>query len=130
MITMKQIIVITGPTASKKSRLAIQLAQALNGEIINADSFQVYRELNAGINKPSTEQLEIVPHHLISHMSIYDDFDIKIFQTQCLQKIDEISKRGKTVIICGGSNLYIDAVIKGYHLDKSPSREQTTYFDD
>lgn len=127
---MKQVIIITGPTASKKSSLAIQIAKDLNGEIINADSFQVYRELNAGINKPNTQQLSEVKHHLISHMSIYDDFDIKIFQEQCVKKIDEILQNNKTVIICGGSNLYIDAVIKGYDLDKASSRGETTFFDD
>ncbi len=127
---MKQIIIITGPTASSKSDLAIQLAKDIDAEIINADSFQVYREINAGINKPTPQQLQTVPHHLFSCHSIYDDFDIKIYQDECNQIINEIFSRHKRVIICGGSNLYIDAVIKGYCLDKTPAREQTTYFDD
>ncbi len=96
---MKQVIIITGPTASKKSSLAIQIAKDCNGEIINADSFQVYKELNAGINKPLAQQLSEVKHHLISHMSIYDDFDIKIFQEQCVKKIDEILNQNKMVIV-------------------------------
>ncbi len=126
---MKQIIVITGPTASSKSSLAIKLAKDIDAEIINADSFQVYKEINAGVNKPTPQQLSEVKHHLISSHSIYDDFDIKIFQDECNVIIDDILSRNKHVIICGGSNLYIDAVIKGYNLDKSPSRGQTTYFD-
>ncbi len=126
---MKQVIVITGPTASSKSSLAIRLAKDIDAEIINADSFQVYKEINAGVNKPTPQQLSEVKHHLISSHSIYDDFDIKIFQDECNAIIQDILKRNKRVIICGGSNLYIDAVIKGYNLDKSPSRGQTTYFD-
>ena len=127
---MKKIIVIVGPTASSKSSLAIKLATDFNAEIINADSFQVYKELNVGINKPSKQQLLTIKHHLINSHSIYDEFDVKIFQDLCIQLIDKILVNNKNVILCGGSNLYIDAVIKGYNLDKSMSRNKINYFDD
>lgn len=127
---MKKIIVITGPTASSKSSLAIQIAKDFNAEIINADSFQVYKELNAGINKPSTKQLSTIKHHLINSHSIYDEFDIKIYQDLCNKIIDQLFKQNKNIIICGGSNLYIDAVIKGYNLNKIDARVNIHYFDD
>lgn len=126
---MNKLIIVTGPTASGKTSLAIELAKTFNAEIINADSFQVYKEINVGINKPNSNQLKQVKHHLIDSHSIYDVFDIKIFQELATNIIKDIHKRGKNVIICGGSNLYIDALIKGYNLDKTESREQVKYFD-
>lgn len=126
---MQKIIVIVGATGSKKTQLALKLAQQFDGEIINADSFQVYKELNAGINKPTAEELSTVKHHLINTHSIYETFDIKVFQDLCVPLINEIIARHKCVILCGGSNLYIDAVIKGYNLDKTDGRHEITHFD-
>lgn len=125
---MEKIIVIVGATGTKKTKLAISLAKAFNAEIINADSFQVYKELNVGINKPTSQQLLEVKHHLINSHSIYDAFDIKIFQDLATELIKQIKQRNKNVIICGGSNLYIDALIKGYDLNKTDAREAINYF--
>ncbi|MGL4950561.1 MAG: tRNA (adenosine(37)-N6)-dimethylallyltransferase MiaA [Mycoplasma sp.] len=126
---MKKIIVIVGATASGKSALALKLAQDLKTEIISADAFQIYKELNVGVNKPAQEALNLIKHHFIGSHSIYDEFDIKIFQDECVPVLEDLINRTKTAIICGGSNLYIDAVIKGYNLDKSHSREEITHFD-
>lgn len=126
---MDKLIVIVGATATQKSKLALTLAQDLNTEIINADSFQVYRELNVGINKPTEQELKDIKHHFINCISIYDEFDIKIYQDWCNQKINEIHQSNKIPILCGGSNLYIDAVIKGYDLNKSDGRNEIKYFD-
>lgn len=125
---MNKIIVITGPTASGKTNLAIKIAKDFNAEIINADSFQVYKEINAGVNKPSQKQMQEIKHHLINSFSIYDTFDIKVFQDEATKIIKSI--QNKNIIICGGSNLYIDSLIKGYNLNKSLSREDIDYFND
>lgn len=77
---MNKVIVIVGATATQKSKLALELAKDLNTEIINADSFQVYKELNIGINKPTEQELKDIKHHFINCISIYDAFDIKIYQ--------------------------------------------------
>lgn len=126
---MNKVIVIVGATATQKSKLALELAKDLNTEIINADSFQVYKELNIGINKPTEQELKDIKHHFINCISIYDAFDIKIYQDWCTQKINELNKSNKIPILCGGSNLYIDAVIKGYDLSKADGRNEIKYFD-
>ncbi|MGL4951747.1 MAG: tRNA (adenosine(37)-N6)-dimethylallyltransferase MiaA [Mycoplasma sp.] len=126
---MKKVIVIVGATASGKSDLALKLANELKTEIISADAFQIYKEINVGINKPNNNELELIKHHFVNSHSIYQDFDIKIFQDECIPILNKLFDENKIPIICGGSNLYIDAVIKGYKLDKSESREQISYFD-
>lgn len=127
---MQKIIVIVGATGTKKTQLALKLAPLFNAEIINADAFQVYKELNIGVNKPTSVELQAVPHHLISCFSIHDEFDLKIYQDHCVACINEIAQRKHNIILCGGSNLYIDAVIKGFNLDKSLGRQQLSFFDD
>lgn len=109
---MNKMIIIVGPTASGKSDLAIKLAKNLNLEIINADAFQVYKEINAGINKPTKNELKEVKHYFINSKSISDQWNIKIFQNE----FNELNKLKKNFIICGGSNLYIDAIINNYNL--------------
>lgn len=126
---MYKVIVIVGATATQKSSMALMLAKELDTEIINADSFQVYKELNVGINKPTKQELQEVKHHFINCISIYDEFDIKIYQDWCIKKIEELNKLNKIPILCGGSNLYIDAVIKGYDLNKTDGRSKIEYFD-
>ena len=113
---------VLGPTASGKTRLAVQLALQHDGEIISADSRQVYRELNLGVGKDLdayTVDGRTVPVHLIGHVGLNEQYDLYRFQQECWACIDEIQKRGKTVIVCGGTGLYLDAVLRGYEL---PSR--------
>lgn len=126
---MQKVIVIIGPTASGKSKLAMKLASDLNAEIINADCFQVYKELNIGVNKPNSDELKKIKHYLINDKSIYEQFDIKIFQDSVNKLINQMAKKQKNIILCGGSNLYIDAIIKGYNLNKTIAREKIHYFD-
>lgn len=125
-----KIIIIIGSTASGKSKIAINLANKYNAEIISADAFQVYKEINIGVNKPSIKELNEIKHHMINCFSIYDEFDVKIFQDYVYEIINKNIKEKKNIIICGGSNLYIDAVIKGYNLNKSLDRKSIHYFDD
>ena len=113
---LPKVIVIVGPTSTKKTSLAIKLANKINGEIISADAFQVYKELNVGVNKPTSKQLKLAKFHLINYISINESWDIAIFQKTANKIIDQIINHKKIPIICGGSNLYIDALIKNYDL--------------
>ena len=108
-------IVITGPTASGKTRLAVALALHVGGEIINADSMQIYRELNIGASKPTAEQMRGVPHHLLSIVSVGESFSVADYKERALRCIREISLRGKMPIVCGGTGLYINALTGRLH---------------
>lgn len=111
---MKKLIIIVGSTASGKSSLALKIAKDFNLSIINADAFQVYKELNAGINKPTIQELKEVKHFFINSKSIYDEWHLKKFKDEVYELID--NSKENVFVICGGSNLYIDSIIKNYHL--------------
>ena len=111
---MKKLIIIVGPTASGKSSLALKIAKDFNLSIINADAFQVYKELNAGINKPTIQELKEVKHFFINSKSIYDEWHLKKFKDEVYELID--NSKENVFVVCGGSNLYIDSIIKNYHL--------------
>ncbi|MGL5245968.1 MAG: tRNA (adenosine(37)-N6)-dimethylallyltransferase MiaA [Mycoplasmoidaceae bacterium] len=108
-----KLIVIVGPTGSRKTEISYKIAKEFNLEIINSDAFQVYKELNLGINKPSNKILSEVKHHLINNVSIFDEWNIKLFKDQAELIID---RSDKPMIICGGSNLYIHALLNNYNL--------------
>ena len=109
----KTLIVIAGPTASGKTALAIKLAKEFDTEIVSADSRQFYREMTIGTAKPSPDELQAVKHHFIGHISIFDKYDISRFETDAMQVITQLFLSHNIVILCGGSGLYIDAVVKG-----------------
>ena len=119
---LPKVIVIVGPTSTKKTSLAIKLANKINGEIISADAFQVYKELNVGVNKPTSKQLKLAKFHLINYISINEPWDIAIFQKTANKIINKIITNKKIPIICGGSNLYIDSLIKNYDLSACKQR--------
>lgn len=109
------IVVISGPTASGKSSLAIKLAKDIDGKIINGDSRQVYKELEIGTAKPSEKERSIVPHHLYDYVSVKEDYNIYKYQKD-FNKLLKNFPKGKTPILVGGSGLYIDSVIFNYEL--------------
>ncbi len=115
-----KIIVIVGPTASGKSGLAIRLAQKFNGEIISADSRQVYRGMNIGTGKVSTRELRLIPHHLINVISPKKEFTAADFKSRANRAIADISVRGKLPIIVGGTGFYIDALVYDLSLPDVP----------
>lgn len=106
-----KVICIGGPTASGKTDLAIKLAKKINGEIISADSMQIYRGLNIGTAKVTKEEMENIPHHLIDIVDMDEEFSVADYKKMCYEKIEEILKRGKVPIIVGGTGLYISSVI-------------------
>lgn len=111
---MKDIIVIVGPTGVGKTKLSIELAKRLNGEIINGDSVSIYKGLDIGSAKPTMEEREGIVHHLIDICDIDDNYTVYEYQRDVRRKIDDISKRGKRIIIVGGTGLYIRAALYDY----------------
>jgi tRNA dimethylallyltransferase len=108
-----RVLVICGPTASGKSDLALRLAHSLDGEIINADSMQVYRGMDIGTAKPSAEQRAEIPHHLIDVADPDQSFSAADFAEAAEAAIRDIGSRGKRAIVVGGTGLYIRALLKG-----------------
>lgn len=108
---MNKLIVLTGPTAVGKTDLSIKLAKAVNGEIISADSIQVYKDMNIGSAKITEEEMQGVPHHLIDVLSPEEDFNVVCFKNMADKAIKEIYERGHIPIITGGTGFYIQAVL-------------------
>lgn len=119
---MKDIIVIVGPTGIGKTKLSIELAKRLDAEIINGDSVSIYKDLDIGSAKPTIEEREGIPHHLIDIREVDEDYTVFDYQRDVRQKIDEITLRNKRVIIVGGTGLYIKAGLYNYTFT-----EGTTY---
>jgi tRNA dimethylallyltransferase len=121
---MKRLVAIVGPTGIGKSRLALRLASRFNGEIISADSRQVYRYLDIGTAKPTPQELSLVPHHLIDIVNPDEDFSLAQYLQLAGQAIEGIFKRGRLPFLVGGTGLYIKAVLEGWQLPGvSPDRE-------
>ena len=126
-IDMKNpLIILTGPTAVGKTALPINLAKAVNGEIISADSMQIYKEMNIGTAVPEREQLAAVPHFFIQTESVRNYFNCWEFEQQALRKIRELFETKEVVIMAGGSMMYIDAVCKG--IDEMPTIDEEVRF--
>lgn len=115
---MKQVIAIIGPTGVGKTKLSIALAKHLNGEIINADSMQVYQGLDIGTAKVREEEKEGIVHHLFDICNIEEEYTIYQYQKDCRRIIEEIISRGKTPILVGGSGLYIKAALYDYQFQE------------
>ena len=111
---INKVLIILGPTAVGKSKLAIELANKLDGEIISADSMQVYFGMDIGTAKPSKEELEDVPHHLINIIPPDKNWSVSDFISNARSIIEDIIKKGKLPIVVGGTGLYLNALIEGY----------------
>ncbi len=109
----KKIIILAGPTAVGKSHLALLIAQAIGGEIISADSMQVYRGMDIGTAKVTLEERRLVPHHLIDSRDLDETFNVVEFYKEATQAIDEIFAKGKVPIVVGGTGFYIHSLIYG-----------------
>ncbi len=117
---MSFLLAIVGPTGIGKSRLALRLAETFDGEIVNADSRQVYRYLDIGTAKPSREELSRVPHHLIDIVSPNEAFSLAQYQELAVQTIGDIQRRGKMALLVGGSGLYIWSVVENWQIPQVP----------
>ena len=122
MGTLPKIIVIVGTNASGKSNLGIQLAKHYNGEIISADSRQVFKGLDLGSGKVTVEEMQGIPHHLINICKAGDFFSMADFQRMAYAAMDDILARNKLPFLVGGTGLYVESVVEGYLLsDKMPN---------
>jgi tRNA dimethylallyltransferase len=110
---MNRLVAIVGPTAVGKSALAIRLAQAFDGEIVSADSRQVYRCMDIGTAKPSPEERALVPHHLIDIVDPDQDFTLALYQDMASSAIEDIQRRGRLALLVGGSGLYVKSIVEG-----------------
>lgn len=121
---MKDIIVIVGPTGVGKTKLSIELAKKLNGEIINGDSVSIYKKLNIASAKPTKEEMENIKHHLINIRDINDVYSVYDYQIDARKKINEINSKDKRVIIVGGTGLYIKAALYNYNFTKGTTNNK------
>ena len=115
MTNKKKLVVLTGPTAVGKTSLSITLAKAIGGEIISADSMQVYQKMNIGSAKITPEEMEDVPHYLIDILDPKQEFNVTLFQKEAKKAMDLIYQKGKIPIIVGGTGFYIQSVL--YDID-------------
>lgn len=122
-MSKKPLIILTGPTAAGKTKLSIALAKAINGEIISADSMQVYRHMDIGSAKIRPEEMQGIRHYLVDILEPTQDFNIVLFQKYAKQAIMEIYEKGKIPIIVGGTGFYIQSVL--YDIDFNESDEDT-----
>ena len=116
----KKLIVVAGPTAVGKTAHAIELALQYGSPVISADSRQVYKELGIGVAKPDAEQLATVQHYFIDHVSIHENYNAGRYAKEARELINELFLKHDTLVLCGGTGLYINALLKG--LDPLPDR--------
>ncbi len=117
------VIVVAGATASGKTSLGIALAKAFGGEVISADSMQIYRDMNIGTAKPTLAEMDGVPHHILDFLSPEDSFSVADFCEMAHKAAADIHKRGKLVIVAGGTGLYIDSFVNDTDFDEEENTE-------
>jgi tRNA dimethylallyltransferase len=117
---MNHLVAIAGPTGIGKSQLAIRLAQTFNGEIVSADSRQVYRYMDIGTAKPSPEELSLIPHHLINIANPDEDFSLAQYQQLAYRTIEDIQQRNKLALLVVGSGQYVWSILEGWEIPQVP----------
>ncbi|NQZ35461.1 MAG: tRNA (adenosine(37)-N6)-dimethylallyltransferase MiaA [Crocinitomicaceae bacterium] len=119
---MKQLIVISGPTASGKTSLSVALAKHFNSCVLSADSRQFYKEVSIGTAKPTIEEMEGIPHYFIDSHQLTDEVSAAQFEREALQTLEELFQKHETIILTGGSGMFVDALCDG--LDKIPTSKE------
>lgn len=114
---MKKLITIVGPTAVGKTDLTLALAKGYNGEVISGDAYQVYKHLNIGTAKPTTDELASIPHHLINILEPDDDYSVSIFQQQAKSLINQLNDNHVVPILSGGTGLYVQSLLENYNFN-------------
>ncbi len=130
MIIIKDLIVITGPTASGKTAMSVQLAKILDGEIVNADSMQIYKYMDIGTAKPDMEERQGVQHHLIDIVNPDEQFSVARYCECAKEAIDSIHKKGKPAVMVGGTGLYVDSLVNNIQFSEfEPDEEYRSKMD-
>jgi len=122
ILTIKQLIVISGPTASGKTSLSVALAKHFNSCVLSADSRQFYKEVSIGTAKPTIEEMEGIPHYFIDSHQLTDEVSAAQFEREALQILEELFQKHETIILTGGSGMFVDALCDG--LDKIPTSKE------
>lgn len=117
------ILIIVGPTASGKTGLSVELAKQRNGEIVSADSMQIYRHMDIGTAKPSMEERQGIVHHLMDVVEPWESFTVAQYRRLAVEVIDDIASRGKLPIVVGGTGLYVNSLIRGWSFSNTPPSE-------
>lgn len=127
-MTDKNIVIpiITGPTASGKSAVALKLCEMLNGELVSCDSMQIYKGLDVGTAKATSEEQSHIPHHMIDIIEPGENYNVSMFVEGCYQAIEDILSRGKTPVLCGGTGQYISALKDGLNFEEDPMADEVT----
>ena len=120
----RKLVILTGPTAVGKTKLSIELAKRIGGEIISADSAQVYKHMDIGSAKIMPEEMENIPHYLIDELEPKEEFNVVIFQQKAKQYMEEIYQRGRIPILVGGTGFYIQAVLYDIHFSIDDDNHQ------
>ena len=123
----KTVIVIAGPTASGKTSLSIGIAKKIGGEIVSADSMQIYKDMDIATAKPTAEEIQDIPHHLISIVDSDESFSVAAYKERAMEAIADIFCRGRIPVVVGGTGLYIDTLVNNttfFDFDKSDQREK------
>ena len=105
------VLAVVGPTASGKTKLSVELAKALNGEIVSADSMQIYKGMDIGTAKPTFEEMQGIPHHLMGFLDSKENFSVAIYVEMAHKIIADIHSKGKLPIVTGGTGLYVDSLL-------------------
>ena len=121
---MNNIICIAGPTASGKTALAVEIAKLTNGEVVSCDSMQIYKRMDIGTAKPTPDEMQGIPHHMIDVAEPDEDFSVSRYCCMAAPIVDDIVTRGKTAVIAGGTGLYMDSLIRGNDFAPFPSTGQ------
>ncbi len=121
---LKKIIAVTGPTASGKTALAIEIAKRFGGEVVSCDSMQIYEGMDVGTAKPTAEELSAVPHHMIDIAKPHENYSVADFVEKARLCIDEIYSRGKLPVLAGGTGLYMDSILKNIVFDEYESDQE------
>lgn len=119
-----RVLYVCGPTASGKSDLAFDIARAVGGEIVGADSMQIYRGFDISTAKPSPEQMAVIPHHLISFLEPTEEYNVSRYAADAKRTISDILSRGSTPVVCGGTGLYIDSIINNTDFFEEPDNTE------
>ena len=114
------VIAIVGATASGKTSLAVGVAKRFNGEVISADSMQIYKGMSIATAKPTPEEMQEIPHHLIDFLPVTEKYSVARFTKQAAEIISDVARRGKTPVVCGGTGLYTDSLLYGMTYEDEP----------